>query len=61
MIEDHPLGVAAGSAAGMTVIALLAGRHIRGGHEARVREAGARFIASSYSEVAEILAELEQG
>jgi HAD superfamily hydrolase (TIGR01509 family) len=59
VIEDHPLGVAAGSAAGMTVIALLAGSHIRPGHADRVRSAGARHIARSYPEVAEILAEIE--
>jgi HAD superfamily hydrolase (TIGR01509 family) len=60
VIEDHPVGVAAGSAAGMTVIALLAGRHIRDGHEARVRAAGARHVAESYTEVADIIRELEK-
>lgn len=59
VVEDHPLGVAAGSAAGMTVIALLAGSHIRPGHADRVRSAGARHVAPSYAEVSEILAELE--
>lgn len=59
VVEDHPLGVAAGSAAGMTVIALLAGSHIRAGHADRVRSAGARHVARSYTEVSEILAELE--
>lgn len=59
VVEDHPLGVAAGSAAGMTVIALLAGSHIRPGHADRVRSAGARHVARSYAEVSEILAELE--
>jgi HAD superfamily hydrolase (TIGR01509 family) len=60
VIEDHPLGVAAGAAAGMIVIALLAGRHIRDGHDARVRAAGARHVAYSYSEVSDILRQLEQ-
>jgi HAD superfamily hydrolase (TIGR01509 family) len=60
VIEDHPVGVAAGSAAGMTVVALLAGGHIRGGHEARVRAAGARHIAWSYAQVADIIRELEK-
>jgi HAD superfamily hydrolase (TIGR01509 family) len=59
VIEDHPVGVAAGAAAGMTVVALLAGRHIREGHEARVRMAGARHVAQSYKQVAEIIAGLE--
>ncbi|MBA3676105.1 MAG: HAD-IA family hydrolase [Sphingosinicella sp.] len=31
VIEDHPVGVAAGAAAGMTVFALLAASHIRRG------------------------------
>jgi HAD superfamily hydrolase (TIGR01509 family) len=61
VIEDHPVGVAAGAAAGMTVIALLAAAHIRPGHEARVRSAGARHVARDYRQVAEILEELEAG
>jgi HAD superfamily hydrolase (TIGR01509 family) len=61
LIEDHPVGVAAGAAAGMTVVALLAAGHIRPGHEARVRAAGARHVARDYSQVAEILEELEAG
>jgi HAD superfamily hydrolase (TIGR01509 family) len=60
VIEDHPVGVAAGAAAGMTVIALLAGRHIRDGHEDRVRAAGAHHVARDYAEVTEILAEIER-
>jgi HAD superfamily hydrolase (TIGR01509 family) len=59
VIEDHPVGVAAGVAAGMTVVALLAASHIRPGHADRVRAAGASHVARSYSEVAEILVELE--
>jgi HAD superfamily hydrolase (TIGR01509 family) len=61
VIEDHPVGVAAGAAAGMTVIALLAAGHIRAGHEARVRAAGARHVALDYRQVAEIVAGLEDG
>jgi HAD superfamily hydrolase (TIGR01509 family) len=60
VVEDHPVGVAAGSAAGMTVIALLAGSHIRPGHAERVLAAGAHRVAHSYLEVAEIMAELER-
>ncbi len=59
VIEDHPVGVAAGAAAGMTVIALLAAGHIRSGHEARVRAAGARHVARDYRQVSEILGKLE--
>jgi HAD superfamily hydrolase (TIGR01509 family) len=61
VIEDHPVGVAAGAAAGMTVIALLAAGHIRSGHEARVRAAGARHVARDYRQVAAIMDELERG
>jgi len=60
VIEDHPVGVAAGAAAGMTVIGLLAAGHIRPGHDARVRSAGARHVARDYPQVAEILEELER-
>jgi HAD superfamily hydrolase (TIGR01509 family) len=60
VIEDHPLGVAAGAAAGMTVIALLAGGHIREGHADRVRAAGAHHVARDYAEVSEILKEIER-
>lgn len=59
VIEDHPVGVAAGAAAGMTVIALLAGAHIRAGHAERVRAAGAHHVAASYAEVSGILERLE--
>ncbi|HEX8571963.1 MAG TPA: HAD family phosphatase [Allosphingosinicella sp.] len=59
VIEDHPVGVAAGAGAGMTVVALLAAGHIRAGHEARVCAAGAHHVAHGYRQVAEILEELE--
>jgi HAD superfamily hydrolase (TIGR01509 family) len=59
VIEDHPVGVAAGAAAGMTVVGLLAAGHIRPGHDARVRSAGAQHVAHDYCQVAEILKELE--
>ena len=60
VIEDHPVGVTAGVAAGMTVVALLAGSHIGAGHEGRVRHAGAHFVARSYAQVAEILRVIER-
>jgi HAD superfamily hydrolase (TIGR01509 family) len=60
VVEDHPVGVAAGAAAGMTVIGLLAAGHIREGHAEKVRAAGARYVARGYAEVAEILARLDQ-
>jgi HAD superfamily hydrolase (TIGR01509 family) len=60
VIEDHPVGVAAAAAAGMIVVALLAGGHIGEGHEAVVRAAGAHHVARTYTEVSEIMAELER-
>jgi HAD superfamily hydrolase (TIGR01509 family) len=60
VIEDHPVGVAAGAAAGMTVIALLAASHIREGHDERVRAAGAHHVARDYGEVARILEAIER-
>jgi HAD superfamily hydrolase (TIGR01509 family) len=60
VIEDHPVGVAAGVAAGTTVVALLAASHIRPGHADRVRAAGAHHVAASYREVSEIMAGLER-
>lgn len=50
VIEDSPLGVQAGRAAGMTVIGLLAASHIRGDHHAQLSTAGAHFIARTFKE-----------
>ena len=61
VIEDHPVGVAAGRAAGMTVIGLLAASHIRPGDDARALAAGAGRVACDYAEVAAIIGELERG
>jgi HAD superfamily hydrolase (TIGR01509 family) len=60
VIEDHPVGVAAGAAAGMTVIALLAASHIREGQAEKVRAAGAHHIAHDYAEAAEIVEKIER-
>ena len=54
VIEDSPTGVAAAAAAGMRVIGLCAGGHIRPGHDAKLRAAGAHEIAWSYAEVAQL-------
>jgi HAD superfamily hydrolase (TIGR01509 family) len=59
VIEDHPVGAAAGAAAGATVIGLTAASHIRDGHADALRAAGARYVAHDYSEVAGIIARLE--
>lgn len=59
VIEDSPTGVEAGAAAGMTVIGLLAGGHIRDGHGERLRAAGAHHVARDYDEAERIVAMLE--
>lgn len=51
VIEDSEGGVRAAVAAGMTPIGFLAASHIRDGHEARLRGAGAARIAHSYREL----------
>ena len=52
VIEDSEAGVTAGVAAGMTVVGLLAGGHVRDGHAERLRARGAHHIADSYGAVA---------
>ena len=54
-IEDSGTGVRSGVAAGMTVIGLCAGKHIRPGHDARLRDAGAHHICHSWAEAAGIV------
>jgi HAD superfamily hydrolase (TIGR01509 family) len=56
IIEDSPVGVAGALASGAEVIGLVAGRHCRPGHEARLRALGARHIAHDFDEVAALLA-----
>ncbi|RYG08106.1 MAG: haloacid dehalogenase [Caulobacteraceae bacterium] len=55
VIEDTPTGVRAGVAAGMTVVGLCAGGHIRPGHKDRLRDAGAHHVVDSYAGVACLL------
>lgn len=56
VIEDSPSGGRAGVAAGMTVVGLCAGAHIRAGHAGRLRDAGAEHVFDSWSEVATFVA-----
>ncbi|MGA0546302.1 HAD family hydrolase [Brevundimonas sp. VNH65] len=56
VIEDSPAGVQAGVAAGMTVVGLLAGGHVRPGHAERLSAAGAHFIAHDYDSVRAFMA-----
>jgi HAD superfamily hydrolase (TIGR01509 family) len=58
IIEDSATGVIAGRAAGATVIGLLAAGHVRDGHAARLREAGAHHVAADYREVERIVGDL---
>lgn len=55
VLEDTAPGVAAAKAAGMTVIGLCAGLHCGAGYGERLRSAGARPIAASYSEVLDFI------
>ena len=54
VIEDSIGGVEAAVAAGMTVIGLLAASHIRDGHAARLRAAGAHYVAPTFAEAERI-------
>lgn len=51
VIEDSPPGVQAGVAAGMTVVGLLAGGHVRDGHGERLAAAGAHHVLPDYAAV----------
>lgn len=58
VIEDSISGVRAGRAAGCTVVGLLAAGHLCEGHGARLREAGAHYLASDYCEMERLVGEL---
>ena len=58
IIEDSASGVIAGRAAGSTVIGLLAAGHIREGHGATLKKAGAHHLAANYVEVEQIVRDL---
>jgi len=55
VIEDSTAGVLAGVAAGMRVIGLCAGGHIRDGHADGLSAAGAHDIALTWAEVARMI------
>lgn len=55
VIEDSVSGVRAGRAAGMTVVGLCAGSHLRDGHARRLEAAGAHHAAASWQEVADFV------
>lgn len=56
IIEDSPIGTRAAVASGATVIGLCAGGHCRAGHGAQLLAVGAHHVATSYDEVARLLA-----
>jgi HAD superfamily hydrolase (TIGR01509 family) len=58
VIEDSASGVIAGRSAGATVIGLLAAGHIRDGHAATLKEAGAHHVAADYIEAERIVCDL---
>jgi len=51
VIEDSAGGIEAAVAAGMTAVGLCAASHVRAGHDARLRDAGAVHLAHSWAEV----------
>jgi HAD superfamily hydrolase (TIGR01509 family) len=54
VIEDSASGIRGAVAAGMTAIGFIGGSHVRDGHDARLREAGAIAIARDYTELESI-------
>jgi HAD superfamily hydrolase (TIGR01509 family) len=55
VIEDSATGVTAAVAAGLRVVGLCAGSHVRDGHGDRLRAAGADVICHSFAEVRQLL------
>ena len=55
VIEDSIGGITAARAAGATAIGLTAASHIQPGHDARLREAGADHVATSFAELDRII------
>jgi HAD superfamily hydrolase (TIGR01509 family) len=51
VLEDTPTGVRAALSAGMTVIGLCAGGHVRGAHREQLLQAGPHHLADSYADV----------
>jgi HAD superfamily hydrolase (TIGR01509 family) len=54
IIEDSAIGVQGAVASGAQVVGLLAGSHIRDGHDARLLDAGAHRCVASFDEIAAI-------
>ena len=58
VIEDSPGGIRAARAAGMTAIGLHAAAHLTPGHDVRLRDAGAHFIAQDWDAARAVIATL---
>lgn len=56
VIEDSPVGVTGAVASGARVIGLAAGRHCAPGHGERLRALGAHHVATSFDELALLIA-----
>ena len=56
ILEDSPVGVEGAVASGAEVIGLCAGRHCMPGHAERLRAVGVHHIATSFTEVARLIA-----
>jgi HAD superfamily hydrolase (TIGR01509 family) len=55
VIEDSEVGVQAAMSAGMHAIGFYGGSHCRGGHDERLRQAGARWVLRDMREVGYLL------
>lgn len=55
VVEDSPVGVRAAKQAGLRAVGFLGAAHIHDGHEERLRDAGADFIASDAKALGQLL------
>lgn len=54
VVEDSPTGVQAAYAAGLQVIGFLGAAHIHPGHDTRLMEAGAKYLAAEASQLVKL-------
>ena len=52
IVEDSPVGIEGAVASGAHVVGLLAGSHVRDGHDRRLMKAGAHRCVTSFDEIA---------
>ncbi len=58
VIEDSPTGVRAAKSAGLPVVGFLGAAHIHDGHEAKLREAGADYLARDAKDLGRVFEKL---